>query len=747
MSSQFELDTWRVAGSGHWFIAVAGEAITDRDAVRIGANGLIYQADADAVATMPCMGIAITAGAAGQTISVFIQGPVEIPGSAWTLGGKIYVSTVAGGLTQTAPAGAGDITQEVGVALNATQIYFNPQGEGGGIASGCAVLEGSTAYVGFDACKEPFTNYFYCDGVADNVQINAAEAYVTALGGGTVELEEGTYVLAAGGSIVPTGNDVWFKGQGPETFINGDALTTGQHVFFVNGRTDLTISDMSMQTEDGGAKTCHCIFIQDGSNRFRIENVTIVDSDDDGIHVEGTTIDTGHIVHCKVLDADGNGILVNMDVANLMLRLHIEGCDIRGCGTDGMFVADGDYSVIYGNVCTDNGDDGIEVSATDEVQVLGNNCHDNTANGILLTTITNSTIMGNNCEGNSQTGIRVTGGNNNALTENVCVGNSQRGIYLSTTADNTVTGNTCNGNAQIGIFSFSGSDNTITGNTCSGNSDSGIRLDTSSDNNTVTGNTCNGNTEHGIQVDDSDNNTIVGNSCNENDVGNTNSFDGINVTDVSLDNILHSNTCNDNDRYGIYIDDALALRNWVKNNQLRGNTSGPFLDTAANLTKLATKTFQFTVGGDVEGTAIWASFVSATASAKGWSVTGADDWAAALSQLPLELQQIVRFKIWAVALGAPIGGGGQMHLEIVMNAGADDLAFTTEPVALANFDGVTTDYVNTDVIHWIVDSGDDADIGSMVGGMSLEVKVIYETGADPDGATNAVFRVVEVEYV
>jgi len=68
-------------------------------------------------------------------------------------------------------------------------------------------------------------------------------------------------------------------------------------------------------------------------------------------------------------------------------------------------------------------------------------------------------------------------------------------------------------------------------------------------------------------------------------------------------------------------------------------------------------------------------------------------------------------------------------------------------VALANFDSVTTDYVANDVVHWSCDSGDDADIGSMVGGMSIEFKVIYEGGADPDGATNAVFRTVEVEYV
>ena len=164
-------------------------------------------------------------------------------------------------------------------------------------------------------------------------------------------------------------------------------------------------------------------------------------------------------------------------------------------------------------------------------------------------------------------------------------------------------------------------------------------------------------------------------------------------------------------------------------------------------TKLATKTFSFIAGGDVDGTALWANYVSATASAKGWEVDDAADWAEALGQLPLELQQIVRFKIWAVALGAPIGGGGQMHLEINMNAGASNLAYTTEPVALANFDGEEADYVATDVVHWVVDSGDDADIGSMVGGMSIEIEVIYEVGAAPDGATNAVFRTVEIEYV
>ena len=126
MSSRFQLDTWRVASSGHWFIGTAGHAVADRSAVRFGATGYVYRADAGVVATMPCIGVSITAAATGQNVSVLISGFIEIPGSAFTAGGKIYVSTASGGFTQTAPVGP-YVVQEVGFAMNATQIYFNPQ--------------------------------------------------------------------------------------------------------------------------------------------------------------------------------------------------------------------------------------------------------------------------------------------------------------------------------------------------------------------------------------------------------------------------------------------------------------------------------------------------------------------------------------------------------------------------------------------------------------------------------------------
>ena len=125
----------------------------------------------------------------------------------------------------------------------------------------------------------------------------------------------------------------------------------------------------------------------------------------------------------------------------------------------------------------------------------------------------------------------------------------------------------------------------------------------------------------------------------------------------------------------------------------------------------------------------------------------AADFTTTLIQLPTNLSEIVRFKIWGVALGAPINAGGQMHLTINVNAGASNLAYITEPVVLADFDGNEADYVDTDVVSWSIDSGDDADIGSMVGGMSVELEAVYNAGADPDGATNVVLRNVEVEYV
>ena len=48
--------------------------------------------------------------------------------SGLTVGGAVYLSDTAGGLTQTAPSTSGDCVQIIGRALSDSEIYFNFSG-------------------------------------------------------------------------------------------------------------------------------------------------------------------------------------------------------------------------------------------------------------------------------------------------------------------------------------------------------------------------------------------------------------------------------------------------------------------------------------------------------------------------------------------------------------------------------------------------------------------------------------------
>ncbi|MBA7491644.1 hypothetical protein ES702_02192 [subsurface metagenome] len=263
---------------------------------------------------------------------------------------------------------------------------------------------------------------FITDGVADDVEIVAALTYVNGLGGGEVRLLEAPYTLAD--PIAFPGNNLILTGLGRNSFIDGDGLATGEHAIVLSGVTDCIVRDLAIQTEDGGGKVCHCIFIEDGANNFHIGHVTIVDSDSDGIHVEGTSILYGHIHLCHIEDADDYGIQVNMDGGNFIYRLHIIDCDITGAGNaglafqtsagnwycliegndleangaQGILVIDSDYTIINNNICFGNGGDGIEVNSTDHVMLNNNICQSNVEHGIYLVGSNECTLEGNICD-------------------------------------------------------------------------------------------------------------------------------------------------------------------------------------------------------------------------------------------------------------------------------------------------------------------------------------------------------------
>lgn len=126
------LDTGGGLGTNNTFLGLtvgsfqAGAALTQWQVVYTDTSSTIqvYQADADGSGTYPAIGIVTTAVSSGGSARWITQGCVRNNSWSWTPGGKIYLSTTAGGLTQTQPTGDAYV-QVVGVAMTSAIAYFD----------------------------------------------------------------------------------------------------------------------------------------------------------------------------------------------------------------------------------------------------------------------------------------------------------------------------------------------------------------------------------------------------------------------------------------------------------------------------------------------------------------------------------------------------------------------------------------------------------------------------------------------
>ena len=112
--------------SGKTFEKQAGENLVFSDLCYVKSDGKLWKADADAVATMPGIYMAVETILADASGLFLRSGFVRDDSWDWTIGGIIYASTTPGAITQTAPSEAGDQVQIVGIAHHADRIDFNP---------------------------------------------------------------------------------------------------------------------------------------------------------------------------------------------------------------------------------------------------------------------------------------------------------------------------------------------------------------------------------------------------------------------------------------------------------------------------------------------------------------------------------------------------------------------------------------------------------------------------------------------
>ncbi len=106
-----------------------------------------------------------------------------------------------------------------------------------------------------------------------------------------------------------------------------------------------------------------------------------------------------------------------------------------------------------------------------------------------------------------------------------------------------------------------------------------------------------------------------------------------------------------------------------------------------------------------------------------------------------EVLQVVRMKVYARAL---ILSGAAMRAQFVVLGGGDNQAYNSIDGSIADHPSTSTSFAANDVIFWTIT---EAGILSLLGGDSVEVKVIYEDAGDGDVVTDASFRTVTIEYV
>ena len=119
------------------FSAQAGEALAKGDVVYVsgvsGNNPVVSKADADDASKMPAYGLAETAVSANATVNVVTFGTIaDIDTSSFSVGDTIYVSTTAGGITATKPAGESSLIQNIGrvIRVHATAGSIKVGGAG-----------------------------------------------------------------------------------------------------------------------------------------------------------------------------------------------------------------------------------------------------------------------------------------------------------------------------------------------------------------------------------------------------------------------------------------------------------------------------------------------------------------------------------------------------------------------------------------------------------------------------------------
>jgi len=191
--------------------------------------------------------------------------------------------------------------------------------------------------------------------------------------------------------------------------------------------------------------------------------------------------------------------------------------------------------------------------------------------------------------------------------------------------------------------------------------------------------------------------------------------------------------------YGINVT-AVGTDTHIRSCNFITNATRPIQDDKVNTDLPAIRGEFVNYGG---GSAGWVAPVINT-SPGGIDIDADDEFAHTRRPLGAEIQQVVRIKIWAYT---NILEADKMRLRIVAHGATDNEPWSGNAIDVPNHPSESSNFAAGDVVYWLIDVTDDAQIGTLATQDYVELLAAGEVAGGADCATDALFGGVEIEYV
>jgi parallel beta-helix repeat protein len=227
---------------------------------------------------------------------------------------------------------------------------------------------------------------YYCDGTADQTEIQAAIDYLaSAFGGGMVELTEGQFNITA---AIEMETNIILRGAGARTIIEKNCNDYAIEIVGGNGteKENTKIWDLSVTRNTADTNTISLIYLS-YADYANIDSLLLHDGYGGGIEI--VYCDNLTISKTEIKDCRGSGVNISFCSSGIVVECRANNCHIYGIA----ITSDGDNFLVSNCISENNWQYGI-MGCGKNISIENNIVRTNGATGIQV--IPGQDLKGNN---------------------------------------------------------------------------------------------------------------------------------------------------------------------------------------------------------------------------------------------------------------------------------------------------------------------------------------------------------------